>query len=98
MADVVILGAGYAGIRAVKTLSKLAPKGTTLTVVDQNANHEERTQLHEVAAGTVPATKITFNIQQVLPKDVQFIQSKVSKVDVSSKLVILENHAPLRYD
>ena len=98
MADVVILGAGYAGIRAVKTLSKLAPKGTTLTVVDQNANHEERTQVHEVAAGTVPATKITFNIQQVLPKDVQFIQSKVSKVDVSSKLVILENHAPLRYD
>ena len=98
MADVVILGAGYAGIRAVKTLSKLAPKGTTLTVVDQNANHEERTQLHEVAACTVPATKITFNIQQVLPKDVQFIQSKVSKVDVSSKLVILENHAPLRYD
>ncbi|MEI5841382.1 NAD(P)/FAD-dependent oxidoreductase [Lacticaseibacillus rhamnosus] len=98
MADVVILGAGYAGIRAVKTLSKLAPKGTTLTVVDQNANHEERTQLHEVAAGTVPATKITFNIQQVLPKDVQFIQSKVSKVDVSSKLVVLENHAPLRYD
>ena len=98
MAYVVILGAGYAGIRAVKTLSKLAPKGTTLTVVDQNANHEERTQLHEVAAGTVPATKITFNIQQVLPKDVQFIQSKVSKVDVSSKLVILENHAPLRYD
>lgn len=67
-------------------------------MVDQNANHEERTQLHEVAAGTVPATKITFNIQQVLPKDVQFIQSKVSKVDVSSKLVILENHAPLRYD
>lgn len=46
----------------------------------------------------MPATKITFNIQQVLPKDVQFIQSKVSKVDVSSKLVVLENHAPLRYD
>ena len=83
MADVVILGAGYAGIRAVKTLSKLAPKGTTLTVVDQNANHEERTQLHEVAAGTVPATKITFNIQQVLPKDVQFFHQRLVVIETA---------------
>ncbi|MCD2255866.1 NAD(P)/FAD-dependent oxidoreductase [Lactobacillus sp. CC-MHH1034] len=98
MTDVLILGAGYAGIRAAKTLSKFAPQNTTITLVDKNTIHAEKTQLHEVAAGTMPADKITFDIRSILPKSVNFVQAEVKKVNVDAKTVDFVDHDTIAYD
>lgn len=98
MADVLILGAGYAGIRAAKTLSKSAASGTNITLIDKNPIHEERTQLHEVAAGTIPAERISFDVRNILPNNVTFLQATVEKIDVAAKTVTFEDHDPMTYD
>lgn len=98
MTKVLILGAGYAGIRAAKVLGKLAPKNTEITLIDKSLIHEERTQLHEVAAGTMPAHRITFKITDVIPKNVHFLQADVDKIDVENKTVAFTDHDPENYD
>ncbi|MCH4169725.1 MAG: NAD(P)/FAD-dependent oxidoreductase [Lactobacillus sp.] len=98
MTDVLILGAGYAGIRAAKMLAKYAPAGTNVTLIDKNVVHQEKTQLHEIAAGTVPVDKITFNIRDVLPKSINFVQAEVSKVNVEDKTVDFTDHDTMPYD
>jgi len=56
--EIVILGAGYAGLRALHELQKI--KEVHLTLVDRNPYHYEATDLHEVAAGTQTKEKITY--------------------------------------
>ncbi|MFD1672062.1 NAD(P)/FAD-dependent oxidoreductase [Agrilactobacillus yilanensis] len=98
MTDVLILGAGYAGIRAAKVLGKMAPRDTTITLIDKSPIHEERTQLHEIAAGTMPANRITFHIAEVIPNQVHFLQAEVDKINVEAKTVDFKDHETLSYD
>lgn len=98
MTKVLILGAGYAGIRAAKVLGKMAPANTEITLIDKSLIHEERTQLHEVAAGTMPAARITFKITDVIPKNVHFLQADVDKIDIEAKTVAFTDHEPESYD
>jgi NADH dehydrogenase len=49
MKKIVILGAGYAGLKTVVELQKKAAKTAEITLVEQNDYHYEATNLHEVA-------------------------------------------------
>ena len=63
MKEVVILGAGYAGLRALHVLQ--GSKGDFhITLVDKNDYHYEATDLHEVAAGTQPRERISYDIAE----------------------------------
>lgn len=55
MKEVAILGAGYAGLRALRELQKQSELHVTL--VDHNDYHYEATDLHEVASGNQPKEK-----------------------------------------
>ncbi|MGX7013063.1 NAD(P)/FAD-dependent oxidoreductase [Vagococcus silagei] len=95
---VVVLGAGYAGLKTVKQLQK---KNADLEIILVNKNdyHYESTQLHEVAAGTEPSTKICFNIKDVINESkVTFIQDTVTKIDRDAQVVTLESDKTLNYD
>ncbi|AQP54112.1 FAD-dependent oxidoreductase [Vagococcus penaei] len=95
---VVILGAGYAGLRTVKELQK-KNLDIEIIIVNKNDYHYESTQLHEVAAGTEPADKICFNVSDVINKEkVKFIKDTVTKIDKDSRVVLLENTGELTYD
>lgn len=62
MKEVTILGAGYAGLRALRALQE--KQGSFhITLVDQNDYHYEATCLHEVAAGTQPKEKLRFQLK-----------------------------------
>ncbi|EOL42412.1 pyridine nucleotide-disulfide family oxidoreductase [Enterococcus phoeniculicola] len=98
MKEVVILGAGYAGLRTLKELQK-SKEAFHITLVDQNTYHFEATDLHEVAAGTQPKEKITYNIADVVkPEKTTFIQAKVVKIDREKEEVFLESGQVLTYD
>lgn len=98
MATTLVLGGGYAGMRAVKFLTKGLPSSDQLVLVDQTPTHTEKTNLHEVAAGTIDPEKITYDIPSVLAKRVQFVQATVKNVDVKTKEISFEDHPTMSYD
>ncbi|MCO7175159.1 NAD(P)/FAD-dependent oxidoreductase [Sporolactobacillus kofuensis] len=95
---IVVLGAGYGGLRAIKKLQKMKPNAE-LILIDKNNYHCETTALHEVAAGTADAHEICYSINQVIDqKKTYFIQDTVVRVERKLKLVLLRKHAPVPYD
>ncbi|WP_048000906.1 NAD(P)/FAD-dependent oxidoreductase [Lactiplantibacillus herbarum] len=98
MATTLVLGGGYGGMRAVKFLQKSLPTEDEIVLVDQTATHTEKTNLHEVAAGTIAPERITYQIPDIIGKRVQFVQATVKHVDIEAKQVSFEDHADLSYD
>lgn len=95
---IVILGAGYGGLRTLKRLQAMHPDAE-LVIVNKNDYHCETTSLHEVAAGTTEAQKICYPIENVIDlRQTTFIKDKVSTIDRERKQVILESHKQLSYD
>ena len=67
--------------------------------MDRNNYHYEATDLHEVAAGTQPAEKITYNIMDVVDeKMTTFIQGTVKTIDAATQTVALEDGQTINYD
>ncbi|AVK61737.1 NAD(P)/FAD-dependent oxidoreductase [Lactobacillus sp. CBA3605] len=98
MATILVLGGGYAGMRALKFLQKKAPLDDDLILVDQTPTHTEKTNLHEVAAGTIAPERITYDIRTVLDKRVKFMQAVVAKIDVANQWVALVDQPTITYD
>lgn len=99
MKQVVVLGAGYAGLKTVHELQKKADGSFKITLVNKNSYHYEATDLHEVAAGTEPKEKITYDVADIVdPKVTTFIQDEVVAFDPAAKMVDLKNHDQLSYD
>ncbi len=98
MKEIVILGGGYAGLRALKFL-QASKGGFHITLVNLNDYHYEATDLHEVAAGIQPAEKILYPIEDVVDPDVTtFVQAKVEKIDRDAQEVSLDNGEAVSYD
>ncbi|KRL38208.1 NAD(P)/FAD-dependent oxidoreductase [Liquorilactobacillus uvarum] len=97
MKEIVILGAGYAGLKALRRLQ--ADKGDFhVTLVDRNDYHYEATDLHEVAAGTQSREKITFPIADVIKPSTTFEKAEVKLIDRKKQRVQLNNGKNLAYD
>ena len=95
---IVILGAGYAGLKTAKQLQK-KNVDAEIILVNKNEYHYESTQLHEVAAGTEPASKISYTITDVIDtKKVTFIQDTVTLINKEDKKVTLANKGEISYD
>jgi NADH dehydrogenase len=95
---VVILGAGYAGLRALHELQR-GNEELRITLVDQNEYHFEATDIHEVAAGIQTSERITYPIKDVVKKEcTTFIQGTVEKIDSDKQLVFLKDHEAISYD
>lgn len=98
MQEILVLGAGYAGLKTVRSLQKQAGD-FHITLVDRNNYHYEATELHEVASGSQPKDKISFPIKDVIDeKKVTFIQDDVLKVNPEASTAELKNSGTLHYD
>ncbi|EOL46566.1 NAD(P)/FAD-dependent oxidoreductase [Enterococcus caccae] len=95
---VVILGAGYAGLRALHELQK-GTNDIKITLVDQNDYHFEATDIHEVAAGIQTSERITYPIKDVVKTAcTTFVQGRVEKIDSENQLVHLKDQEAIAYD
>ncbi|MGX7149314.1 NAD(P)/FAD-dependent oxidoreductase [Enterococcus ureasiticus] len=95
---VVILGAGYAGLRALHELQK-GTNDLKITLVDQNDYHFEATDIHEVAAGIQTSERITYPIKDVVKSAcTTFVQGRVEKIDSENQLVHLKDQEAISYD
>lgn len=95
---IVILGAGYAGLRALHELQK-GKDEIKITLIDQNEYHFEATAIHEVAAGIQTSERITYPIEEVIKSScTTFLQATVEKIDKENQCVYLKNQKPVSYD
>lgn len=99
MKKIVVLGAGFAGIKSVVALQKKLREDVEIVLIDRNPYHYETIRLYEVANGTIPYTKMSYPVKDVLnDKMTSFIQDEVLKIDYKNKEVKLANHKPVKYD
>lgn len=98
MKEVVILGAGYAGLRALHVLQG-AKEAFHITLIDKNDYHYEATDLHEVAAGTQPRDRICYPINDVVrPQKTSFVQKEVASIDRNQQVIVFKDQSTCTYD
>jgi len=88
--NVVILGAGYAGILIAKKLAKQIKKqkitDVELTIIDKNPFHTMLTELHEVAACRVDESSIRIDLQKVFQgRAVNVVLDTIVQADYENK-------------
>ncbi len=88
--NIVILGAGYGGLEAAKTLHKKLKDldNVTIQLIDQNREHVLLTELHEVAGNRVNKDGVKVSIDHVLQyTKVEFIQDRITGADLKNKIL-----------
>ena len=93
---VVIVGGGFAGIKAAR---RLAGQSVRVTLVDKRNFNLFQPMLYQVAAGLVAEADISIPLRQLFAKDknVQVLLGEVVDLDSAGK-TILFNGSHLRYD
>lgn len=83
MKTIVVLGAGYAGLKTVVALQKKMRNEVKIILIDKNSYHCETMRLYEVASGSYPYTSMSYEIADVLDKSMsELVIDKVEKVDI----------------
>lgn len=89
--NIVVVGAGYAGVSATKFLAKKFKKDTdvTITLIDRHSYHTMMTELHEVACGRVEPEAIQYDLQRLFSrkKNVKLVTDTVTGIDKENKVV-----------
>ena len=97
LAHVVILGAGFAGIGALK---KLRDADVRITIVDKRDYHTFQPLLYQVATDELGPTEVGFPIRELLHghKNITYHQGVVKSVDLARKQVVTDGADPIQYD
>lgn len=88
--NIVILGAGYAGVHAAKKLAKKYKKNNdvTITLIDKNPYHTLMTELHEVAGGRVPEESVKLDLHKIFHRTkVNVVVDYIENVDLEKQVV-----------
>jgi NADH:quinone reductase (non-electrogenic) len=94
---VVILGAGFAGLGALKELKDAPVK---VTLIDKNDYHTFQPLLYQVATAELARTEVGFPARELLHNrsDWVFHKAEVTGIDLDNKVVTAEGLDPISYD
>ena len=99
--NIVVIGAGFAGVAATKTLSHKLKKNkdVTITLIDKHPYLTYMTELHEVAGGRVEPDAIQYDLQKIFArsKNVNLVTDTVTNLDKENK-VVRTKHGEFSYD
>lgn len=100
---ILILGAGYAGLRVAIELGKhLAEKEddlATITLVEQHSYHQHIVLLHQVATEATPEHEAVIPLDKVLHgRPLDWREARVSSINPEQQQVALEDGSVLSYD
>jgi NADH:ubiquinone reductase (H+-translocating) len=95
--NVVILGAGFAGIGALK---KLRDADVRITIVDKRDYHTFQPLLYQVATDELGPTEVGFPIRELLHghKNITYHRAVVKSIDLAQKQVVMDGVGPIQYD
>ena len=97
---IVVVGCGFAGIEAVRGLSKAAVE---ITLVDRTNHHLFQPLLYQVATAGLSAPAVSAPIRHVLRPEMRrgnltILQAEVDDIDVAGRTVRLDGGERLAYD
>lgn len=106
--NIVILGAGFAGIRVVQDLAKkIKNLPYSIILVDKESAHIFKSDLFEVATAfnkkisekalTKLKETVATPIKKLVPEGVLFIQDEILRLDYAKKKVVLKKGGDLNY-
>lgn len=85
---IVILGAGYAGIRTAKRLLRTMGSKARLTIIDRKDHHTLMTNLHEAASGRVHPDTIAIPLASIFTDQaIELVQDEVHYIDFENNKV-----------
>ena len=96
MSEIVIIGAGYAGVLCAKKLEKKLRRRKSLnevkiTIIDKHPYHTMLTELHEVAACRVEEESVKLNLKQIFAgRKVNVVLDTVTGIQFEDRKVIGE--------
>jgi NADH:ubiquinone reductase (H+-translocating) len=97
---VLIVGCGFGGLEAVRSLSKAAVE---ITLVDRTNHHLFQPLLYQVATAGLSAPAVSAPIRHTLRKvmergNLTILQAEVTGIDAAARQVTLDDGQALRYD
>jgi NADH:ubiquinone reductase (H+-translocating) len=98
---ILILGAGYAGLRAALDLDQLmrGREDVGVTLVDQFPYHQLIQLLHLTASAGHHSREAIYDLKRLLrDRAIGFVQGRAAHIDAAARLVHLDEGAPLAYD
>lgn len=99
--NIVVLGAGYAGVTAVKKLTKQLKglkEAYRIILVDRRPYHTLLTDLHEVAGGRIESEKVLIDLRKLFGHlDVDVITDEIVGIDYANNQVKLQEGDVLDY-
>ena len=99
MKNLLVLGGGSAGTMVVNKLRKKLPKDLwEITVIDQDQEHIYQPGLLLLPFGTYEPTQLVKKRESFFPKDVDFIQAQIERVDSTASKVFLDDGREVSYD
>lgn len=96
--NLVIVGAGFAGINTYKSLPSSVKKQCNITIIDKHNYFLFTPLLHEVATGALDNHHVVEPIENIVGSEVIVIQDIVTAFDHESQTVRLKNHDDIQYD
>src|SRR3989344_7142809 len=103
MKNIVILGAGFGGLRAAivlgKNNKKLRKKGYQITLIDRNKYHTYTPLLYEISTTSKETANYldlksvtTYSVEGVLlGTSIEFIEGEVKDIDLANKKIHLDD-------
>ena len=99
MINVIILGGGFAGIRAGLTLkNKIKTEDIAVTLIDKNSSHIFTPSLYEVAAAEESEKNVVIPYVSILKGNFNFVQGVVEKINVFKQKILLDGNRQYAYD
>src|ERR1700689_2194244 len=94
---VVVVGAGFAGVTAVKQLSN---QPVRVTIIDRHNFHTFLPLLYQVATAGLEASDIAYPVRTIFghAKNVRVRHARASGVDRSRNVVMLDDEEEMSYD
>ena len=98
-ADVVVLGAGYAGAGAVKRFENEIDAGeANLTWVSEQDYHLVLHEVHRVIRDPSVESKVAIPVSEIKAPSTTFLEDRVTGIDTEERTVALEDGEDVDYD
>jgi NADH dehydrogenase len=101
MNHVVIIGAGFGGLAAVKKLIRAKPANTKITLIDQRNHHLFQPLLYQVATAGLSPAEIAVPIRSIIragARGVDVLMQRVVEIHSTTREILFEDGQRVKYD
>ncbi len=96
---IILIGGGHSNIQVIKSWAMNPPKNAKLILISDQANAPYSGMLPLYIKGEYTFDEVHFDLRRICAlAHVDFIESKVTKIDPEKKIILLENRPSVSYD